>query len=299
MVKKYFLYPLRGVISILLIILSTVFIATSTYIVALFVYPIPFKKLRQNGIKFLYRFSVYWIDLLSIPIRLSTYGKLEIEGPDNLQKNISYLLISNHVSYIDILLLSFVIHRKTPSFKFFAKRELIWTLPFAGLSMWLLGYPLLRRSSKKELQSRKGRKLRDIETTHRVCQQFIIHPTTLVNYIEGTRFTQEKRIRKQSPYQNLLKPKAGGMATVLNEMQGHLGGIIDATLVYKPEKLSFWKFCCGDFDKIVCHYRVIPPTEVLQGNYMEDREYRKTFQAWLNSIWQQKDDQINTIKSRI
>jgi hypothetical protein len=46
------------------------------------------------------------------------------------------------------------------------------------------------------------------------------HPTTIVNFVEGSRFTEEKRQQTRSPYQHLLPPKAAGIAMALNVL-GH------------------------------------------------------------------------------
>ncbi len=43
----------------------------------------------------------------------------------------------------------------------------------------------------------------------RVSLRTVIEPAVYaINYLEGTRFTPEKHAQQQSPYKNLLKPKA-------------------------------------------------------------------------------------------
>ena len=136
-----------------------------------------------------------------------------------------------------------------------------------------------------------------MNSTKKACKGFIDFPATIVSYLEGTRFTEEKRVNKRSPYQHLLKPKAGGMAIVMKEMEGHLAGVINATISYHPDKLSFWDFCCGNFNAIKCHYEVIPIRTEMMGDYTSDREFRKIFQAWLNQLWVTKDKQLSRFKA--
>ena len=63
-----------------------------------------------------------------------------------------------------------------------------------------------------------------MEEARKSCEQLISQPFTLLNYLEGTRFTQEKHDQQQSPYTHLLKPKAGGLALAISI----LGDKIDA-----------------------------------------------------------------------
>lgn len=275
----------------------TVMTSISIYLIALLACIMPIKFLRRTIENFLHRLPVYWIDLLGLGMRITAGRRWKVNGLGELDAQKPYLLISNHLSGIDILVLSVVFHRKTPTMKFFMKKELLWTLPFAGLATWILGYPFMERHTSTQIRKNPELKNKDIETTKKACKKFIEHPSTIMNYVEGTRFSEEKRIQKDSPYQHLLKPKTTGIAIVANELHKELGGIIDATLAYKPKKISFWKFACGDFKELVCHYRLLPITPELLGDYYQDRQYRKQIQAWLNAIWQEKDQRLQTIYS--
>ena len=56
---------------------------------------------------------------------------------------------------------------------------------------------------------------KDVEMTRRACEKFRDTPTSILNFIEGTRFSDQKRVDRQSDYRNLLKPRAGGFAAAL------------------------------------------------------------------------------------
>ena len=77
-------------------------------------------------------------------------------------------------------------------------------------------------------------------------------------------------------------------------MHRELSGVLDVTINYQTNKLSFLNIVCGNVDKISVHYRLLPITEDILGNYYEDREFRKNFQRWLNSVWAEKDSLLDT-----
>lgn len=50
----------------------------------------------------------------------------------------------------------------------------------------------MKRYSRAYLLRHPERRGKDVETTRRSCEKFRRHPTTIVNFVEGSRFTQEK-----------------------------------------------------------------------------------------------------------
>jgi 1-acyl-sn-glycerol-3-phosphate acyltransferase len=226
---------------------------------------------------------------------ISNYGKISITGPKLQDREGFYLLFANHRSWADILLVCKVLGFRFPPFKFFLKRELLWTLPVGGLVCWFLGFPLLRRHAKEQVRKNPELKGVDIETTKRACEKLGKFPCTLINFLEGTRFTKEKYERQRSPYQYLLKPKSTGVAICCNELRGKVQNIINLTIVYEDE-FSIWDFLSGSTKKINIHYSIIPITEDYYGDYFNDREFRRNFQQLLNDLWLQKDLLIKKIK---
>ncbi len=231
----------------------------------------------------------YWI------LQLSTYKKWQIEGADALDPQNWYLLICNHQSWMDILVLGVVFRKQLPILKFFMKKELLWSLPVAGWACYFLGYPFMARHSHEEVRKNPQLKTRDIETTRYACGKFKDFPTAVVNFVEGTRFTKAKHDAQQSPYQHLLKPKATGVALALQELHQQLSGILNVTLHYKPQNLSFWDFLSGKIVKIYLHYELLPVIPDLVGDPYEDRTFRRHFQQWLNGLWQEKDQQLDKL----
>lgn len=230
-------------------------------------------------------------------IRLSTLGKFEIHGSGELHRNQWYIMISNHQSWVDILVLSGIFSLKTPPIKFFMKKELLWQLPIAGLCCYLLGYPFMQRHTRADIRKNPALKGQDIETTKKACQKFKKLPTTIINFAEGTRFTAEKHRRQESTFKNLLKPKAGGTAIVINEMYELLGGVLNVTINYDADDISFFNLVSGNIRKLSVCYELLPIDSDLLGNYYEDRIYRSKIQRWFNDIWERKDALLTELKT--
>lgn len=206
-----------------------------------------------------------------------------------------YLIIANHLSYLDIILLIELAYGRIPAPKFFLKRELIW-LPFVGLAAWALDMPFMRRYSPAFVARNPHLKGKDIDTTKRYCQKFKHTPTTVINFVEGTRFTHAKHAAKPSQFNALLPPKAGGIAFTLATMGDLFTNILDISLLYPDNRAHpMMAMLCGQMQRIIVDVNVIAvPTEV-KGDYFTDAQYREGFQAWLNRLWKSKDDRISQI----
>lgn len=221
----------------------------------------------------------------------------DIRGQQGLKRSGSYLVLSNHQSWVDIPALVMALNRRTPYFKFFLKRELLW-VPFLGLAFWALDYPFMRRYSKQTLKRHPELRDKDLETTREACKKFRDLPVTVVNYVEGTRFTVAKKQAQQSPYRNLLKPKAGGMAYTLSVMGDCLDELLDVTIVYPPgPPPGFWCLISGQLPWVLVDIQRRPLDPWLwQGDYGEDPAFRAQFQAWLGAQWQRKDEYIDDLR---
>jgi 1-acyl-sn-glycerol-3-phosphate acyltransferase len=283
---------LRAVIAIFLLLINMIIIAASILILFCLIHLLPSRSWRLSGQAWLQQWPVWWMDVNYWILQLSTYKKWHIEGDAALNTKHWYLLISNHQSWMDILVLGIFFRHRIPILKFFMKKELLWSLPVAGWACYVLGYPFMARHSHEEIRKNPLLKTKDIETTRAACAQFKKFPTTVVNFVEGTRFTTAKQQAQQSPYRHLLNPKATGVALVTQELGAQLSGIINVTLHYTPQRLSLWQFLCGRIEKIYLHYELLPLTPDLIGDPYTDRTFRKHFQHWLNELWQLKDQRL-------
>jgi 1-acyl-sn-glycerol-3-phosphate acyltransferase len=182
--------------------------------------------------------------------------------------------------------------------RFFTKWELIF-IPFVGQAFKILGFPMMKRHSKQEIEKNPELKTRDMEEARKACEQLLSQPFTLLNYLEGTRFTPEKHQQQNSPYQNLLKPKAGGLALALNILGNQIDALVDMTIVYPDGAPGYGEFWFGEVGRIAVNLRKIEiPDWVLAGNYEDDEQYRVRFQAWVDQLWTEKDQLISQMKAQ-
>lgn len=230
-------------------------------------------------------------------IRLSTLGKFDVQGDAQLSRRHWYLLVSNHQSWVDILVLSGIFSLSAPPIKFFMKKELLWQLPIAGACCYFLGYPFMERHTRADIRKNPALKGKDIETTKQACKKFRKLPTTVINFAEGTRFTQQKHEKQQSPFKHLLKPRAGGTAIVMNELHDCLAGVLNVTINYDADDISFFNLVSGNLRKLSVRYEILPIDAELLGNYYEDRNYRSNIQRWFNDMWERKDTLLDKLSN--
>ncbi len=238
-----------------------------------------------------------WIEINKLIFRLCIPTRWEISGHEGLRRDTSYLVISNHQSWVDIPALVQALNRRTPFFKFFLKKELIW-VPFLGLAWWALDYPFMERYTKAFLAKNPQLKGKDLEITKEACELFKRLPVTVVNYLEGTRFTPAKKAEQDSPYRYLLKPKAGGVAFVLAAMGEQLDAVLDVTVVYPSERIpGFWDLISGQVPKVIVDIRICDLDPALwQGDYENDPAFREYVQNWVNRLWIEKNARIAELR---
>jgi len=239
-----------------------------------------------------------WIEINKLIFRLCIPTRWEISGHEGLRGDTSYLVISNHQSWVDIPALVQALNRRTPFFKFFLKKELIW-VPFLGLAWWALDYPFMKRYTKAFLAKNPELKGKDLEITKEACELFKRQPVTVVNYLEGTRFTPAKQAQQTSPYRYLLKPKAGGVAFVLAAMGEQLDAVLDVTVVYPGERIpGFWDLISGQVPRVIIDIqtRELDPA-LWQGDYENDPAFREYVQAWVNRLWEEKNARIEALRA--
>lgn len=238
-----------------------------------------------------------WIAGNSGWMNLTQRTRWDVGGIANLDYRSWYLVSCNHQSWVDILVLQHLLNRRIPLLKFFIKRELIW-VPVMGLAWWALEFPFMRRHSEEYLQRHPEMRGKDQETTRRACARFSLIPTSVMSFLEGTRFTPAKHRRQGSPYRHLLKPKAGGLALALNAMGEKFRSILDVTIVYPGGPPTFWHFLCGRVERIVVRAQSLPvPRELAAGDYAGDPAVREAFQQWVQSLWQDKDALIDALST--
>ncbi len=292
----YFLpWPIKGILSLLLYVINTVLLTIPLIILSAFKFLIPVHSVVVFLDRLLIGIATTWIEINSLNTKLFCKIEWEVTGLEKLKQKEWYLVISNHQSWVDIVALQTVLNRKIPMLKFFLKKELIW-VPFLGLAWWALDFPFMKRYSKAELQKKPHLKGKDLESTKKACEKFKHTPVSIINFVEGTRFTPDKKKKQDNAFTHLLTPKAGGIAFVLGAMGDHINKIIDITIVYPGQIPSFFTFIAGQVDKITIRMEVIDVKDELKGDYFNNPDDRALFFAWLNDLWEKKDQTISEIK---
>lgn len=290
---------LVGLIAGAVLIASTIagFLAFVPFMLLKLLVPIP--AFRRTCTEVLFAIARQWAAFNRVVYRLLYPVAWEIDLRGTLDPGRSYLLVCNHQSIIDILLLFDQFHRRTPPLCFFLKRELLW-VPVIGLACWAMDFPFMKRHSREELARNPELKGDDLKTTREFCARFRDQPITVVNFAEGTRFSEAKRIAQPSPHRHLLRPKSAGLAFTLAAMGEQFDGIVDVTIAYRPSRHPVvWSFLIGEQADLAMHIDVRPvPAGVLAGDYQDDPEFRARFQSWVNALWARKDARLERMIAR-
>ena len=283
---------LRGILVFLGFTINTIFWFIPILFLAIIKFVVPLPSLRRGITRVLMALGENWISFNSA--LLTTFASIDWQarGIENLRRDEWYLVMVNHQAWVDILVLQKVFNRRIPFLKFFIKQQLIW-FPLLGIAWWAMDMPFMKRFSPSYLAKNPHMKGQDLRRTRKACEKFRHTPTSVINFLEGTRFSVEKRDRKNSPYQHLLVPRAGGFAIAMSSMGSLFGAILDVTLVYPSGAAKFWDMCCGNHVPVIVDVKERPVEEwLLSRNYEEDREFRRRVHRWLGEIWQEKDELI-------
>lgn len=283
------------VLNVSLVILNSAVCSIAICVVAVFKFVSPSAVLKAKGTQLANKIMWLWATINSAILNVSNRIEWDIQGGDELKKDGWYLMISNHLSWTDIVVLCCVFKDRIPMPKFFLKQQLLY-VPFIGMACWALDMPFMRRYSREYLIRHPEKRGQDLATTRRSCAKFKHTPTTVVNYVEGTRFTQDKQRKSKAGYQYLLQPKTGGIAYTLAAMGDQFESIIDVTLAYPDNtQKPFKDALMGRMTKIVVRTKVLPVDEQVRGDYFNDKPYKRQFQQWLGDVWQQKDELLQQV----
>ena len=298
-VLRSFFRHLRGVLVFSAITVNTIFWFVPLFLFSIVKLVVPVASFRQRLSRILMWIGEYWIDGNAVIISAACDKRIEIRGLDGLRRDGWYLIASNHQTWVDVIVLQTVFNRRIPFLKFFIKQQLIW-FPFLGIAWWALDMPFMKRHSTSYLARHPEMRGKDLETTRNACRKFRSTPTSVINFLEGTRFSADKRESRKSPYTRLLPPRAGGFAVAVGSMGELFDAMLDVTLVYRDGVPQFWQMCCGHPVHVVVDIRQRPIEPwLIEGDYERDREFRRRVHVWLGGIWQEKDELIQRMDAEV
>ncbi|WP_444910517.1 acyltransferase [Microbulbifer sp. TRSA005] len=285
------------VLASVLLVISTIlcFIPILFFVVVRLIFP--FSALRKIYTSIFMSIAEAWITMNKGWMKLTQKTEWDVKIGGELKKDGWYLVTSNHQSWVDIFVLQSIFNRKIPFLKFFIKQELI-KVPVMGICWWALDFPFMKRYSKAYLEKHPEMRGKDLESTKKACERFKLIPTSIMNFLEGTRFTQEKHDRQGSPFNYLLKPKSGGIAFAMQSMGEQLNRLLNVTIVYPDGIPSFADFLGGKVKRVVVRVEQIRiPDKFFTADYMNDQVFRAEFNHWVYKLWQDKDQLIGNLLS--
>ncbi len=281
---------IKGTLAAIVVIVNTVIGFSLMIPFALLKAALPFRAVRQVADAALNAIAEGWVSVNGIWIALVGRTRWHVTGADAFKRKGWYLVSSNHQSWVDILVLQRTFNGRIPLLKFFIKYELIF-VPIIGLAWWALDFPFMKRKGGVSAQ-------KDLETARKACEKFRVIPTSVISFLEGTRFTRGKHDQQKSPYQNLLKPKTGGVGMALETMGDMFDAMIDVTIVYPNGVPEFWQLLSGQMDEVVVTVREVPIPRELLTTEATGNAKRAELQAWINGLWEAKDREITEIKAQ-
>lgn len=282
---------LKGAVSITAIAAYTVALATPLVALGLAKLALPVAAWHRLITRATEGIATAWVGLNGLVSTMVGRVRWRVEGDADLNPKGRYLVLANHQSWVDILVLQKIFHRRIPFLRFFLKSSLLY-VPVMGLCWWALDFPFMKRPSRAKLKRSPHLKGRDIDAAVRACRKMAGLPTAMMNFVEGTRFTPGKHDSQGSPYERLLRPKAGGAAAVLKAMGQRLEGVLDVTIAYPGGPCTFWDYLCGRVREVRVRVERVLVTPELIGDYGADPAFSQSFQNWLNQRWETKDQTL-------
>ncbi len=284
-----------AIISIIVLLFNASIVASPIITLSLLKLIIPIKSVRYVLTTMLEFVARVWVAMNIFATKSLSPTNISIDMPTDINKDGSYLIISNHRSWLDTLIVQLTFHNKVAFPKFFMKFQMFF-VPLVGLICWALEFPAMRRYKKHYIEKHPEKKGEDIRRTKEYCSKLPVRPTTIVNFVEGTRRTEQKA--KKSNFANLLNPKAGGIAVILESLD-RIDGILNTTIVYETDDESLWRFMCRETKNIKVKVDFIPKGEIPLGDYFNNDTDKQIFQNWLNNLWQENDNYIEKTQQQI
>ncbi|RZI81925.1 MAG: acyltransferase [Rubrivivax sp.] len=253
---------------------------------------LPLRPVRRFTDYFLNTIGETWVAVNGLWIDGIGHTRWRVSGAEQFKRQGWYLVSSNHQSWVDILVLQKVFGGRIPLLKFFIKKELIY-VPVIGLAWWALDFPFMSRKGGRASAAK------DLETARKACEKFRVVPTSVISFLEGTRFTPAKHGTQQSPYKHLLKPKTGGIGMALAVMGEQFDAMIDVTIVYPQGVPTFTDLICGRLSEVIVDVRQIQIPQDLKVDSGTDANYRSRLQSWVNGLWAEKDRRLEELAARV
>ena len=278
------MHRLIGVFSAFVVAMTTVLVCIPLYVLGMIRLIVPISSFRRW---LAYPMDVVidvWVSSFRWVIRICRLIDIEVALPPQLQDRRNWqVIVCNHQSWVDIVILQVSFRDVAPVLKFFTKHELIW-VPFVGLAMWFLGFPYVYRAKSTGSGLTEMQRETNETVLKRAGRRFLDKPVAVINFVEGTRFTPAKRDTRDSPYSHLLRPRRGGLLQTLVVLEDRVETVLNATIQYQGKVPGFWDLLCGQTAGVQLVVEEIPKPSTDQ----------ETLTNWLNELWKDKDRRLGS-----
>jgi 1-acyl-sn-glycerol-3-phosphate acyltransferase len=248
---------------------------------------LPLSLVRRPVDAVLNGLATIWIDINAAWMAAVGHTRWHLQGFGQFNPKGWYLVCSNHQSWVDILVLQKLFNRKIPMLKFFIKHELIY-VPIMGLAWWALDFPFMKRRGGRTAKQ-------DLATARLSCEKFKLIPTSVISFVEGTRYTPPKAAEQKTPYKHLLRPKSGGVGMAIETMGELFQSLVDVTIVYPKGVPTFMDLLTGRLSDVIVTVREVPIPKHLLVDDKGDAPPRTALQEWVTAMWQAKDLEIDRL----
>jgi 1-acyl-sn-glycerol-3-phosphate acyltransferase len=282
-------YTLQGSIVLLVISISTIVATVVLFFLSIIKFLVPKGRPRHFMSRVLAGLAEIWSSINKFVTGCYRNMEWEVQLPDGIEHDKSYLIFCNHQSWVDIVVLQHILNRKAPLMRFLMKQQLIW-VPFLGFCWWALDMVFLKRYSREQLLKNPELRGKDLENAARTCEKLKHIPVSMMTFPEGPRYTRKKSQQQKSPYQYLLKPRYGGVGQVLYIFGDTLDTMIDVTVVYPCGTPNIWQLLSGQVRKISVHIQLRPIAADIRGyDFRTDSAAKSRLKTWVNNIWEEED----------
>src|SRR5436190_10074010 len=279
---------LRGIATTTLLLLNLLLWGTPVFLGGVVKFLLPGRR-RVPVVNFLVRLTESWVEWNNRIFDRVLSTRWDFSGVETDGYGGHYLIIANHVSWVDIFVLFRAFHRRAAFIRFFLKQQLVW-FPIVGQGCWALDFPFMKRYTPEFLEAHPEKRGEDLATTRKACRKYRKVPVAIANFVEGTRFTREKHDDQDSPYRHLLRPRIGGISFVLASMGDLLDATFDVTLAYPGGDVTFWQFVTNRVPSIVVRARRVEvPEEFYDEAVTQPGPVRDRFKTWVEELWREKD----------
>ncbi|MEC7030278.1 MAG: 1-acyl-sn-glycerol-3-phosphate acyltransferase [Pseudomonadota bacterium] len=260
-----------GIGLLLWLVVSMLTMGVVCFTAAILFWAIP----NQSTHSFMWFWYVHWTKMLGWWVK-KLLPDMTVVNRDEIPTNKPFVIVANHYSWVDIVVLYATLFAENHSFVFVMKRSLI-KIPMIGVVCWGLGHPLLYRgkSRRKNLKILTEGARKSLEYQHGI----LIFP-------EGTRYTKVDNYPEE--YQQLLKPRTVGFECVLKNIVGDPSEgkndavpVLDVTLKYTSGEHGLWDFLTGKSGSVLLYSELHSVTP-------------KNAKAWLLDAWTKKDHLLSS-----